>query len=1228
MTCSWYDDRTGTRISHASTVRVHHILDQIRHRAAAKLAHLPLLFSAVSEDEAPKEGDDGTPLNGRRAKKEQENAKISSSGCFSPSPQTPAAPLSAADLSPTVASSADSRVAGAGLSGCLTVKSSDIQDLVQGPAAVPLSASFPAASCVSDCLVDLLEEAVRTATLPRSQKSLDGTQQDFSRPPFFAPERWRHRTGGRLMPNGEDNDDSGGVSPPPAAAASSASCPLSSTEVWLANEAADKSRNKGQQCVGSDAGKMPGEDHEMCQAPGVRCSASGVSSLADRSRSQEKTKVPEGGECACAHQRVSSGQPLLHVQLPDSQERELMFTTLLSQAKCPCTCGNAVSFELKGEGTPHSQLRKKRGKLATISSSAFSGYYPIGHRLLQQLLPPPDAPLCQSGCQDSPEQLCPTPGVELSPSRVAETDAERQEGLQCTSADTRRCCPTCCTGWCVRSRMHLDVGGASQVDNPCPPLGKASATVGPAAAEPACWQGSEKGLYFQTGEVEAAAGSVTSTALSAVGVVGVADETEGRNSLSSGTEAGAEGRLVPAETENSVLHRMASRSSAHGVDDPCPVSSYSLDSSLDNRGTADRDLHRWGATCGSLASLRVSSQKRRSSRGSLDPAAPEKGDLSVTPPVASSVLPLSKASSQAILRPVLPVGSFDDTGSRISAWDLLLESAREVLAEEKSHGCVASGYSGPEETDNAEPTCSRKARRLVCHDRNGACGARDSLAIENFEAPANLGLAGHEGKGIPPINDNCDRLGRRTEETLVKYKERDDALNGHVLGSSSPSSSAPESRQRPCCNNSGGIRFENRSEGILHRNNVSGLSPRLPSAGPEHSQTGPQGKEGPLTEAELLMLMVHLQSRLGYVGDLAEQSISALKNFPFEVAVLKEAPKKRLGLFLPVKDQVRASSPSCPFGSSSVLTAFPEAEAPACRSAGAGSLRTCCLCDQPVPGSCFHKGKEEGTGSEKESIPGSPHAVSCVLNRSPHCSPRDAFFMSFLPSPLPLIRSPPLRWSSSFVRTQQQHLVHALQREQQHPGPRVVPFNASTANSADKVVVEGWAWLPAFLALQVHPYILTQAAAVQVKVKDEVEEDGDREHEGKSADVLEGRGSTGESAEERPEQGLGRSDGENETVHNTRAEFQEDTGASEAWPVCVRVRVNDKELGFTRSHGLIRCKRTWAEYATEERTTEGSSGLFCNEGNGEVGREEQAERRQMLGMKQPHGEREIVTLFE
>ncbi|KAL8455779.1 hypothetical protein Emag_000353 [Eimeria magna] len=137
-----------------------------------------------------------------------------------------------------------------------------------------------------------------------------------------------------------------------------------------------------------------------------------------------------------------------------------------------------------------------------------------------------------------------------------------------------------------------------------------------------------------------------------------------------------------------------------------------------------------------------------------------------------------------------------------------------------------------------------------------------------------------------------------------------------------------------------------------------------------------------LSPAEARMLLVVLQSRLGYVGDLRELPVSAVKNYPYEVAAVGSALRRQL------------------------LT--PQTRAP----------------------------------------------------------------------PVPLVV--PLPSSLQRLRMQQTAMDPVLQQEQR---AHVHPFCASAASSADKLVVDGWGWLPLFLCLQVIPFVVTDAIVQSIHIK-------------------------------------------------------------------------------------------------------------------------------------------------
>ncbi|XP_026191363.1 uncharacterized protein LOC34619839 [Cyclospora cayetanensis] len=136
-----------------------------------------------------------------------------------------------------------------------------------------------------------------------------------------------------------------------------------------------------------------------------------------------------------------------------------------------------------------------------------------------------------------------------------------------------------------------------------------------------------------------------------------------------------------------------------------------------------------------------------------------------------------------------------------------------------------------------------------------------------------------------------------------------------------------------------------------------------------------------LTPAEARMMLVVLQSRLGYVGDLRELPLSAVKSYPYIIAGVK------------------------------------------------GGLREQLL----------------------------KHRVG--------------------PPPVPLSVPPPA--SMQRLRMQQAALEATLQQEQR---VEVYPFSATAANSADKIVVDGWGWLPLFLCLQVSPFVVTEATVQSIYV--------------------------------------------------------------------------------------------------------------------------------------------------
>lgn len=212
-----------------------------------------------------------------------------------------------------------------------------------------------------------------------------------------------------------------------------------------------------------------------------------------------------------------------------------------------------------------------------------------------------------------------------------------------------------------------------------------------------------------------------------------------------------------------------------------------------------------------------------------------------------------------------------------------------------------------------------------------------------------------------------------------------------------------------------------------------------------------------ITPAEARMLLVVLQSRLGYVGDLRELPLSAVKNYPYEVAGIGPA------------------------------------------------LREVLLTPQLGP-------------------PPVPLAVP--------------------PAP-----------SMQRLRMQQAALETSLQQEQ---NVHVYPFSASTANAADKLVVDGWGWLPLFLCLQVSPFVVTEATVQSICVMDRRRHIQGCRNIASSSPVEESRASLGTKDDS---SGDGGCDTHDEEASGDGA-FLADTH-----PVRLRVEVN-RRLRHTASHGL------------------------------------------------------------
>lgn len=217
-----------------------------------------------------------------------------------------------------------------------------------------------------------------------------------------------------------------------------------------------------------------------------------------------------------------------------------------------------------------------------------------------------------------------------------------------------------------------------------------------------------------------------------------------------------------------------------------------------------------------------------------------------------------------------------------------------------------------------------------------------------------------------------------------------------------------------------------------------------------------------LSPAEARMLLVVLQSRLGYVCDLRELPVSAVKNYPYEIAGVGAALRR--------------------------------------------------LLLKPKTG----------------------------------------------PPPVPL--SVPLPPSVQRLRMQQAALEMALQQEQR---VNVYPFSASAASAADKLVVDGWGWLPFFLSVQVSPFVITEATVKAIHIRQACQStlpsfpcSLDRELEDKAFKIA-GTVSSGGDLE----------DG-GEVHHSSDIEDDGDWGSfANSHPVRLRVEVNPR-LHYSASHGL------------------------------------------------------------
>lgn len=215
-----------------------------------------------------------------------------------------------------------------------------------------------------------------------------------------------------------------------------------------------------------------------------------------------------------------------------------------------------------------------------------------------------------------------------------------------------------------------------------------------------------------------------------------------------------------------------------------------------------------------------------------------------------------------------------------------------------------------------------------------------------------------------------------------------------------------------------------------------------------------------LSPSEARMLLVVLQSRLGYVGDLRELPLSAVKNYPYEIA----------GVAAPLKQRL----------------------------------------------------------------------LNCRVGALP----------------VPLAVPPPS--SIQRLRMQQAALEMALQQEQR---VQIYPFSASAASSADKIVVDGWGWLPLFLSLQVFPFVVTEATVQSIHIRPQTEPATPSSAAASSSppvEAVEGRhkdaGAESPAAEQRADFSSGEDEGDWEHLATSH-------------PVCLRIEAN-RRLQYRTSHGL------------------------------------------------------------
>ncbi|PFH36418.1 hypothetical protein BESB_046100 [Besnoitia besnoiti] len=759
---------------------------------------------------------------------------------------------------------------------------------------------------------------------------------------------------------------------------------------------------------------------------------------------------------------------------------------------CPCVCGARdgahwpSSRSLPGsrtavreaasaepEGGSRSRDRKRKTRTSLISSSAFPSYYPLGEHLLRGLL----------GAEDSARATVDSlPSLEDTAAPVSGAAAEQERASFASGASCSLCCPDCCTAACGERRRAIEKLREAQLSR------------------------GEHALYcaLNTCELERLKSSLSA--------ISAADARRGER----GGEGAAGEEAGGADDEEGSMESLSVSGKRHN----CPRPAAAGDAST---AEEPREMECHGGLASSPSTPTGRGLEKTSQAGAFRAAEEEgkqrNGASGFGVPGALQDLPRHPSASpfpvqfpfslrlheHSIVRPVFPAALCTDSGCRRSAWDILEESIREVFEEEVLPASLPGEEEEKEEAFPAGRQLPASSTKLNGGDKRSRKGAQSPTRDGSPMGGASQRRASGSSTPLASVEGEEGRVGKARE-----------SLRNDTQSLASPS-----------------------------------------ERGKQKSNASPKSSRCALTEQELRMLFVQLQSRLGYVGDLREQSISALKNFPFEVAVLSEQGRERVALSSASRE-ARLEHPHPPAGSGvsrSSSTSLSASRAVWSSSAFLPSGAPASAPPLPSPQSLQTPMSSSRAPFGQQQIPvrlsaastagGDVHAYTAGLDAAAERAPgvpssacgddgEPAEVGARRAAPLPLIRHFPMPLMASALRTQQQHLLYTLQREQQTPGPRVNPFNAWTASGADKIVVEGWNFLPAFLALQVHPFILTGAAASLVEV---CMPDGEKRPHAEADASRSG-------AEE--------------------AEARQDA----EWPVRVRLQVHPAAVAFNRSHGL------------------------------------------------------------